>query len=293
MDWQLKEVSPQDIKNHPSSIQTYGTEPINEEMLKEVREAGRLREPPRVTKDMVLLSGHRRRQVAIAAKLKSITVLVCKRSLSEEEQHIEIVESNRHREKTMEQKAREFSLLAEARAKLNRRNSDANLKKGQKHREFPEEKNFSTRENITKSDTAADLGLSKPTAEKAAAVVEKIDELEEAGKTAEAEKLRETLNTKSVSAAAREAGVAKPPKKPSLATVTRDGKRTVAKPSFDADAIEKQFGALTRAIDDMARVCSLNNSPGHKQCVGHLSKAFDGFRAFVKECKAVQARKGA
>lgn len=77
----------------------------------------------------------------------------------------------------------------------------------------------------------------------------------------------------------------------SAASVNRNGKTTIAAKPYDAEAVTKQFGALARAIDDMAGSCGLNNQSAHKQAIGHLSKALDGFRALVKECDAVQARK--
>lgn len=55
-------------------------------------------------------------------------------------------------------------------------------------------------------EIAADAaGLSRKTAEKAVEVTHRIDELEQQGKQQDAAKLRETLNTKSVAAAHREA----------------------------------------------------------------------------------------
>lgn len=75
------------------------------------------------------------------------------------------------------------------------------------------------------------------------------------------------------------------------ATAARNGMATVAAPAYDRQGIEKQFGALVRSIDEMARVSALNNSPKHREAVSALSKSLDAFKALAKECDAVRARK--
>jgi ParB-like chromosome segregation protein Spo0J len=276
--WILKEINPSELKNHLVNIEIYGTLPPCDEMLASVKEHGVI-EPIRCTKDMVVLSGHRRRQHAVIAKLKTVPVLVARNAISEEEQIVQLIESNRQREKTKEVRAREFARLSEAMAELARKRQSAvgGKKPGALGKKVSEALGDAGR---AKDQAAAEVGMSRPTAEKAVEVVKVIDELVEAGETDKAEEIRETLNTKSVAAAARAAGV-EPKKPPKLATVLKDGQRTVSQKPYDAHAIEKQFGALVRAIDDMATAAGLNNSTGHKQAVGHLSKAMDGFRGFV------------
>lgn len=207
--WILKEMNPADLKNHPDNIEIYGTQPLDDEMLASVKEFG-IFQPIHCTKDSVVLGGHRRRQHALAGKVKSVPVLMARNAISPEEQVVQIVELNRFREKTMEQKAREYGKLAEAKAILARKRQAAGLKKGL---ETPVPKNFTEREKgEAKAQAAAEVGMSRPTAEKAAAVVKKIDELTDEGKAQEAAELRDALNKKSVSAAAVKAGV-NPPKK--------------------------------------------------------------------------------
>ena len=75
-----------------------------------------------------------------------------------------------------------------------------------------------------------------------------------------------------------------PPQKPVTAqTAAKNGNATVVKPPFDATAIVKQFEALARAVDDMARSVSLNNSPHHREVTGYLSKGLDAFNALTKD----------
>lgn len=196
--WILRETNPSDLKNHPVNESIYGQPPIDSEMLASVKEFGVL-EPPRATKDGVILSGHRRRQHAIAAKTKLIPVLFARHAISEPEQVIEIVESNRQREKTMEQRAREFSQLAEAKAELARKR----MVSGKKSDPM---KNFSEgQKGVAKEQAAKQVGMSRPTAEKAAAVVAQIDKAKASGDEQRASELRNKLNNDSVSAAHRAA----------------------------------------------------------------------------------------
>lgn len=202
--WILKEMKPGELKNHPESIDIYGTQELDAELLADIKEYG-VREPIRVTKDHVVLSGHRRRQHAIAGKVKTVPVLVARHAIPAEEQVIEIVQSNRFREKTVEQTAREFYKLSEAKAAIARKRQ-----KTGKPTDLPLKKTEGVPESQigeAKAEAAAEVGMSRTTAEKALAVVEKIDELEERGHTKKAERLREVLNEGNVSRAAREAGV--------------------------------------------------------------------------------------
>lgn len=202
--WILEEIAPDKLRNHPCNIEVYGTAPIDPDMLESIRKHGVI-EPCRCTHDGVLLSGHRRRQCAVAAKLKAIPVLRARHEIGADEQIIEIVESNRQREKTNEQKAREFKRLtaalekiAEKRMKTGRRIPRANL---------PYHQDGESEIGRAKDQAAERVGMSRRSAEAAEAVVDKVDSLKAEGKPEEAEKLIETLNTKSVRAAAIEAGI--------------------------------------------------------------------------------------
>ena len=275
-------MNPADLTNHPVNIEIYGTQPLDDEMLSSVKEFG-VFQPIHCTKDGVVLGGHRRRQHAIAAKLKLVPVMMARNAISDYEQVVQIVELNRFREKTMEIKAREYGKLCEAKAELARKRMLSG--------KTDPGKNYSQGERNPKAkeEAAAEVGLSKPTADKAAAVVEKIDELTEAGKKDEAAALRETLNKKSVSAAAREAGVT-PPKKDSdepnpfdepLAGI--DWVLKVAVPKIQEHAIlaEKALGS-GKAGFTADRVSKL---------VKPIHEAFSGIRGVIANAQQKARRK--
>ncbi len=150
----------------------------------------------------VCLSGHRRRQAAKMAGLTEVPAMVIRDDVPEYLQVIMVIESNRQRDKTPEQKTRETTELAKARSIEAKARQKAGKSSGDNLR-----KNFSGGDDDSKralAQAAKETGLgSRPTAEKAIKVVEKIDELTAAGETVKAEQLREVLNTSSVSKAAR------------------------------------------------------------------------------------------
>jgi ParB-like chromosome segregation protein Spo0J len=150
----------------------------------------------------VCLSGHRRRQAAKLAGLTNIPAMVVRDEVPEHLQVIMVIESNRQRDKTTEQKARETAELAKARSV----EAKSRMKAGKKATSDPRanlpEGSDEKGRAITQAAKETGLG-SRKTAEKALEVVEKIDELTAAGEAIKAEQLREALNEKSVSAAAR------------------------------------------------------------------------------------------
>ncbi len=150
----------------------------------------------------VCLSGHRRRQAAKLAGLTNIPAMVVRDEVPEHLQVIMVIESNRQRDKTPEQKTRETTELAKARSIEAKARQKAGKSSGDNLR-----KNFSGGDDDSKralAQAAKETGLgSRPTAEKAIKVVKKIDELTAAGETVKAKQLREVLNEKSVSAAAK------------------------------------------------------------------------------------------
>lgn len=206
--WVYDSVDPKSLKNHLVNVAIYGTQELDKEILESVKSHGIL-EPIRCLRNRTIISGHRRRQHAIAAKLKEVPVLIYRGEMSEPEQVIQVVESNRQREKTVEQRAREYERLKEAKAALAAEREKAGLKRGAvpAPAKLPERENKANIEENGESAeaAAAEVGMSRHTAEKAAEVVHKIDELESAGESEKAADLRETLNTQSVSAAHRAA----------------------------------------------------------------------------------------
>lgn len=206
-DWTYTHIDPRELRDHEANAEIYGEHGIDDDMLASVKEFGIL-EPLRCTKDNVVLSGHRRRQHAIEAKLKTVPVMRRKLVLSEPEQILHIVESNRQRVKDFEQRAREVAKCAEAKAQIAREQMLSGRKKDPLLKKV---KGVApSQENSSLAQAAAEAGMGRDTAEKAIKVVKKIDQLKASGKTEEANELRDTLNKGNVSAAARKAGVIPP-----------------------------------------------------------------------------------
>ncbi len=261
--WILREMNPADLKNHKVNIEIYGTQSIDSDMLASVKELGVL-EPIRSTKDCVILSGHRRRQHAVAGKCKTVPVLVARHAISDAEQVIEIVESNRQREKTMEQKAREYSKLSEAKSELARKRMVSGKKSD------PTSKLTEGQKGEAKSQAAKEVGMSRNTAEQAKEVVEVIDKKAAAGDAKGAADLREKLNTGSVAAAHR---AAKPEtKKP-------DPPKKLGE--FDDETIDDLLDQLIIAVNDRAEKLDARNS-GHQACIADLRVFSQSWKAWRK-----------
>jgi hypothetical protein len=118
------------------------------------------------------------------------------------------------------------------------------------------------------ADKAAEkVGMSRNTAEKAVEVVKVIDEAESKGDTETASHLRETLNTKSVSAAKREADKVKPPRATKPKKQAKAGKeKSVAKL---VDGLSRHHvSPLVRGIDAVA---DANGGKGDHHAVASAS----------------------
>lgn len=296
--WILKEINPSELKNHLVNIEIYGTLPPCDEMLASVKEHGVI-EPIRCTKDMVVLSGHRRRQHAIIAKVKAVPVLVARHAIGDAEQIVQVIESNRQREKTTEVRAREFARLADAMAELARKRQSAvgGKKPGALGKKVSEALGDAGR---AKDQAAAEVGMSRPTAEKAVAVVEVIDELVEAGETEKAEEIRETLNTKSVAAAARAAGVAPkkddtaPEEQPvvdSFGVAVPKSLASVFKEVSTFKGIQQRIGKLQNEIEELQR-----SDAGAALPIQGILNAFKEIKHSVKfaipYCECPKCRRG-
>ena len=190
------------IIDHPINSSIY-RDNFDDELVESVKANGVL-SPIVVCKhpggSYVCLSGHRRRQAAKLAGLTEIPCLMYREDLPEWQQVLIIVESNRQREKTVEMLARETEALAKAKEQQ----AAARKKAGKKVADDLGVNSPEGRRAITEAAKETGLGA-RQKAERAIEVVAKIDELEAAGQTEEAEELRETLNEKSVSAAHRKA----------------------------------------------------------------------------------------
>jgi ParB-like chromosome segregation protein Spo0J len=190
------------IIDHPINASIY-RDNFDDELVESIKANGVL-SPIVVCKhpggSYVCLSGHRRRQAAKLAGLTEVPCLLYREDLPDWQQVLIIVESNRQRAKTVEMLARETEALEKAKTQQ----AAARKKAGKKGVEDLGANLPEGRRALTEAAKETGLG-SRHTAEKAIEVVAKIDELEAAGQTEEAEELRETLNEKSVSAAHRKA----------------------------------------------------------------------------------------
>jgi hypothetical protein len=198
--------------------------------------------------------------------------------MSDAEQRAELIHRNKQREKTVEVRAREYKKLAEANAVIAQERMMAGVKAN------PLE-NFTEGSICSKDEAAKAVGMSRPTAEKAAAVVHKIDELEASGEKAKAADLKKTLNNKSVSAAyAKATGKAKPAK---LKTIKpKKAKLKVVRPNkkldFDDAVVDGYFGFLFRAIDERAKILNGKNHVEYKACCKALHEFADHWKAWKK-----------
>jgi|GEM_PF-4302275 len=251
----FNKVDPKNLKNHILNIKLYGDKQ-DQELKKLIEENGVL-EPIVVMPDNTIISGHRRNQCAKMLGLKEVPVIIRQDLTDPLEIEKTLILSNKQREKSTELKAREYQRLkeieaeqAEKRMKTGKTDPKVNLPEGQK-------------KGQSRDIAAKEVGMSGSTAEKASKVVEKIDELEEAGAVEEAAELRETLN-KSVSGAARKIAPQKPKPKP-----------------FNEKTIDDLFGKLVRAVD--ARYEAKNGRAEQGECLKHL-------KAFYKALKAWRAK---
>ena len=222
----------------------------------------------------VCLSGHRRRQAAKLAGLTNIPAMVVRDDLPEHLQVIMVIESNRQRDKTTEQKARETAELAKARSV----EAKSRMKAGKKATSDPRanlpEGSDEKGRAITQAAKETGLG-SRKTAEKALEVVEKIDKLTAAGEAIKAEQLREALNEKSVSAAARLAEEIDKPKEPEPQPEEKQPVRDVFGPVWlslvplwerleevkEIESIVRKLKAKIKAISREAVGSRINTTP--------------------------------
>ncbi len=155
--------------------------------------------PILITNDDRIVSGHRRWFHAKNAGLREVPVVV---GAFDDELQIEeaIIEANRQREKTEEQKAREVRELKRIARKRAEARRDSKLKQNQ--RKAPDtDPEILPERGDSRDIAAASVGWSGKTGDKAVAVVDAIDQALESGDMAKAFELQDALNNQSVSAA--------------------------------------------------------------------------------------------
>lgn len=190
-------IKPADLLNNPANAEIYGTQP-DDDLVESVREYGILEPIVADRESLTIISGHRRRQAAIIVGLESVPVRL-KDMPDSAKQGIMLIESNRQRVKTKEQILREYQYLESCLSLVAKQaQSEAGGAQPGGNKKGP-------RKKPAKDLAAADVGLSRNTAEKGSKVVQAIDEAEASGDEEKAKELREELEKGSVSAAHRKA----------------------------------------------------------------------------------------
>ncbi len=181
-----------DLKPHPKNQQIYHDKADND-LVKSVREKGLLH-ALLITKDGLIISGHRRFDAAKQAGLTEVPTVTFG---SDDPLDVleALVEANRSRVKTNEQIGREAAILLEVEQERAKQRQEATQSKpGQQVGQVvglgpPPETNGKARDLVGEK-----VGTNGKTAEQAAKVVQAIDGLESNGKKREATQLRAALN---------------------------------------------------------------------------------------------------
>jgi len=208
-----------DLRPHEANFRIYGEDEV-EGFEESVRRNG-IQQPLHVTADGTIVAGHRRWRTAIKVGIKRVPVIVVDGSA--DDIMVRLIESNRCRQKTNEQKMREGRELmriedrrAERRARRTRSadTSDDPPQEGKTDSNCPRinlsvDKDGPPIHNQPSSapgypslpDTgrtldrvAEQVGTSRSTLIKGMKVVERIDQLRDAGEEGKAAELAETLN---------------------------------------------------------------------------------------------------
>jgi ParB-like nuclease domain len=203
---QIQYVDPKSLRPHPLNRWLYGETRPADDYVESIREDG-VREPIRVTQDLMIVSGHQRCATAIAVGRKLVPIIVEPEALDDLVIRRELIICNKRRPKTREQEAREFAALSEVNADLakKRQRDHAQTAPGRGKNTSGKNAVSVRRAKTAKEEAAATLGMSRHTAEKQTEVVKAIDQAEAAGDTAKAAELRDKLENKSVAAAHRAA----------------------------------------------------------------------------------------
>lgn len=192
-------VALENLKAHPLSIAVYGPD-CSDELVESVRENGILQPLLIAKKTDEIIAGNSRAEAARRAGMTEVPVIYFR---TDDPLEIEaaVLDTNRQRIKTEEQKIREYREWRRIEAERAKRRLATNTSaEGMKK--------FSEADKGTARDKAAErIEKSGVTAEKGAEVVAAIDDLEKEGKKEEATELRTLLNAKSIEAAHKQARV--------------------------------------------------------------------------------------
>jgi len=184
-------MDPFDLMPHEVNESIYRDAP-DEEFIESIKRLGIL-EPilahevmHGLTPETVVLSGHRRMNAARVLEMDEVPVIIQPDELvgTDDEAIRLLILSNRQRDKTNEQRAREYAVLKEIEVRL------AHERKKQHHDKGEEGEKAGRASDIA----AQAVGMSGRTADRAVSVVEAIDEAEASGDEGRAAGLRRKLN---------------------------------------------------------------------------------------------------
>lgn len=249
------------LKIHSLSEKIYTTQ-ISDDLVNSVAVNGILQPILVARATMQIVSGHSRYEAARRAKMVKVPVVFFE---SDDELEIRraVLESNKQREKTPEQKVREYNEHLAIERELAKRRMATNVGEGKGV------------QNVTQADkgksrdkAAEKVGLSGVTAEKGAAILRIADAFKENGEAAKGAELLTTLNTKSINAANTKA------KALGLMTATRKTTKKTAKKATKV----KPVTAINCVLEPPTRPDNVKIS-SHDDAFRVLDKMVDFIRA--------------
>lgn len=253
-----------ELRGHPLNDAIYGDR-ADDELVARVQMHGIIH-PLLVTPDGTVISGHRRLDAARRLGLSEVPVLV--RPIGDPLEVEELViEANRQREPTNEQRVREFAHLKALRVKRARRRpappapAPAAAPEVEVEAEddgLPPPVDAKLEKEAT-TEAARRLGKKPRTLEKGLEVVEHIDALESGSRPDEAAELRKLLNERSVTAAWRKVHGSPEPTAP-------------AKPPV---------GRMRRLVTDLRTFLDLHPDNAHAETLRHAVEVVEAAVALV------------
>ena len=244
----FEQVDPATLRPCPKNKYVFGpTESeLTSEFLASIKEDGVLA-PVIVNSKRMICDGHRRTAAAVKLGLKLIPCYVSDHEDIDKTLHAWDVLQKQVRVRTKEQTARLFGQYkaeeaeTAATAEKTEKANDSVLSHGETEKNDRPDTPIKRRPD----DIAAErVGMSRPTAARALAVVKEIDKAEAEGNVERAEDLREKLETQPVAVAYR---AAKSEPEPKDDDADEEESREWSKP--DASAFRKAFQTIIRTID--------------------------------------------
>ncbi len=172
---------------HPLNKQVYGDEP-DEAFVDDVQDNGVIT-PLLVTTHKLIVSGHRRWQAAVGLKLATVPARIVSEDDADTIEQL-LLAANLQRDKSTEQRLREFELYLHLEAKAARARQGQRTDIGET---FPE-----SSKGRARTTAAAKVGFSDRTAERGWAVLKALEERSETENAQELEEILTVLNVRGV-----------------------------------------------------------------------------------------------